>query len=329
MSLNTPFTQSEAPGLLGAHRDIVFAYGALRSGTTVLRLMLNAHRAISNPGELDFLFDHIREDASHETGWRYDVQQLKLDRIFRASGLVVPDGLDGLDLLNDFLCQLKAQEPWKLLCITLHRHVDLIAKVLPQAHVLHLVRDPRDVARSTVRMGWTGTLSRGVSHWIETEQMWRQSAVYFAKDQVLNLKYETLMTTPETSLKSICAFFGVPFDPQMLAYHKHTSYDPPDPSRVAQWRRTCRPRELVDLEARAGTLMEQQGYVRSQPHTELSLTRSFSLTMRNKTFVWTFGMQRFGVLTYWAEKLTRWAGLATANRHLNLKMQAITTRNLK
>jgi hypothetical protein len=41
------------------HQDIVFVYGALRSGTTVFRLMLDSHPKISNPDEMDFLFDHV------------------------------------------------------------------------------------------------------------------------------------------------------------------------------------------------------------------------------------------------------------------------------
>jgi hypothetical protein len=42
----------------------VFIFGSMRAGTTVFRLMLNANDAISNPGEVDFLFDHLARDAS-------------------------------------------------------------------------------------------------------------------------------------------------------------------------------------------------------------------------------------------------------------------------
>ncbi|MDZ7627639.1 MAG: sulfotransferase [Parvularculaceae bacterium] len=37
--------------------DIVFICGALRSGTTLLRIMVNHHPQLSNPGEMDFLFE--------------------------------------------------------------------------------------------------------------------------------------------------------------------------------------------------------------------------------------------------------------------------------
>ena len=58
--------------------DPVFVYGGLRSGTTVFRLMLNAHPELSNPGEVDHLFDHIHRAPGG--GWRYDLDALSLDR---------------------------------------------------------------------------------------------------------------------------------------------------------------------------------------------------------------------------------------------------------
>ena len=49
---------------------VIFVYGALRSGTTLFRLMLEAHPALSNAGEADFLFDFLSPDQNHATGWR-------------------------------------------------------------------------------------------------------------------------------------------------------------------------------------------------------------------------------------------------------------------
>ena len=57
--------------------DAVILYGALRSGTTMLRLMLDAHPALSCPGESDFLFDHLRAEADT---WRYDRRKMALDQ---------------------------------------------------------------------------------------------------------------------------------------------------------------------------------------------------------------------------------------------------------
>ncbi|KJV06249.1 sulfotransferase [Methylocucumis oryzae] len=46
------------------NHQLIFICGALRSGSTMLRLMLDHHPNIVNPGEFDFLFDYMYEDGS-------------------------------------------------------------------------------------------------------------------------------------------------------------------------------------------------------------------------------------------------------------------------
>ena len=83
----------------------VFVYGALRSGTTLLRLILDRHDLLSNPGEVDFLFDWIHRDPSNPTGWSYDFEALGRCRIFRSQNLTIPPDCDGRDLLEEFCRQ--------------------------------------------------------------------------------------------------------------------------------------------------------------------------------------------------------------------------------
>lgn len=318
------------PEAKSAHNDIVFIYGALRSGTTVFRLMLDAHPRIVNPGEMDFLFDHLQPDHTHPTGWRYDLDALRMDRIFRASRLKIEGNLSGLDLLRSFFEQLKARAPWQVVSINLHRNIARVWDILPHARVLHMIRDPRDVARSSVQMGWAGTLYHGVAHWIDTEQAWTHSTADSARsDQTLEISYETLIEETETTLKAACAFLGVPFDPDMLSYHEKTTYGRPDVSLIQQWQRKCHGSELEEVEARAEHLMRARGYDLSHPRVPLSLMRRLGLSLRNKVRVYTFGMARFGVFTFLAEKLTRWVGLRAAHQTLTLRMQGVITQSLK
>jgi hypothetical protein len=311
------------------HRDIVFTYGALRSGTTVFRLMLDAHPKISNPGEMDFLFDHITLDNSHPTGWRYDIDALQDDRIFRATGLTPPIGLVGLDLLDDFLAQLKARESAEVVSINLHRHIGKVLQIMPDVRVLHMLRDPRDVARSSIQMGWAGTLYHGVGHWIETERDWDSGTSNIRPEQTLEITYEGLFRDIDMTLHAVCDFFDVPFDPDMLRYHENTTYGPPDVSLTEQWKRKCAPAELEELESRAGDLMQARGYALSQPAIQLSSLRMARLVLRDTLYKWQFGMARYGAALYWAEKLTRWAGLKNAHRRYRHQIQQIVTKNLK
>lgn len=310
-------------------RDIVFVYGALRSGTTVFRLMLNAHPQIANPGEMDFLFDHLHPDPTHPTGWRYDLAALTLNRIFQVHGMTLLPGLDGLDLLEAFLRELKSQHPEKILSINIHRHVDRIIAILPHAPLIHLLRDPRDVARSSIVMGWAGTTYHGVEHWLNTETAWSVVEDETSPPPVFTLKYETLLSDPENQLRDICNFLGLPYDPQMMDYHHGTTYSAPDHTLVQQWRHKAAPKDIAILEHRAGGMMQARGYLPEMPPVELGVMERFLLALRNKSHVWAFRHRRYGATNFYCEKLTRWLRIAGLHRHFRQRMNQIDQRAVK
>ena len=301
---------------------VLFVCGALRSGTTLFRLMLDAHRDIANPGEMDFLFDHLRKDSSHPTGWRYDLQALRNDRIFRASCLDIPES-DGLDLLQAFLRQLKEKTCDRILSINLHRHVARAAEILPDARFLHILRDPRDVARSSTQMGWAGTLYHGVAHWIATERDWDAAGI--AQDRVLTLRYEDLILEPKRHLREVCRFAGCDFDPAMLNYHEGTSYGAPDPALIFQWKRKADTREIRQLESRASDLMARRGYAPTGPAKPLGPLARARLSLHNKLAVWRFGMKRFGPALFLGEKISRWLRLTPVQIRLQRRIDRIVT----
>lgn len=308
--------------------DTVFVFGALRSGTTLFRLMLEAHEQISNPGEADFLFDYIAPDPSHPTGWRYDVEALRAERIFQGKALNISDGRDGLDLLADFTEQLAARSDG-VLTLNVHRHIDRIASIYPKARIIHLLRDPRDVARSSIGMGWAGTLYYGVDHWIGTEGAWDRVAAGLDPTQVFELKYETLFQDVEGTLQQVCDFLGVPYNVQMLDYHKTSTYGPPDASLVEQWRHQSSHRDIGLVEAKAKRLMRARGYVMSGPGIIPGAGEKAWLYLANKSRVWRFGVRRFGAIPFLSEKAGRWLGLTGLHRHASRRMSEIQVRHLK
>lgn len=309
--------------------DGVFVCGAMRSGTTMFRLMLDTHGQIANPGEVDFLFDHLRPDPAHPTGWRYDLEALRLDRIFNSKSLTLPEGKEGLDLLADFLAQFQARTPDKRLSFNLHHNLARAVRVLPAAKMIHMLRDPRDVARSSVPMGWAARPYYGIDHWIATEQSWRQAAQIADPDRIHELRYETLFADMETELKAVCAFIGVPYTADMLRYHENSSYAPPDPKLVAQWRHKCTDYDIALVEGKAGDLMAACGYA---PTGAGHVPRGFEalkLKIEQKLYLWRFGMKRYGSTLFWSEKLSRALKLRGANTRIKLRMNDIHQAQLK
>lgn len=311
----------------GPRIDPVFVYGALRSGTTLFRLMLNSHQQIQNPGEVDFLFDHIRPDPAHPTGWRYDLDALGDDRIFRAKSLSLPPGVEGRDLLLDLVGQLAARHPDRVLTLNVHRHAGRIATLLPAARFVHLIRDPRDVARSSVVMGWAGLSYFGVDHWIATERDW--DAADIPDEQVLSLRFEDLMAEIEPRLTEVCAFMGVSFSPEMLEYYRDTTYGPPDPKIAGQWRGKVTDREVALLDGKCGTLLTSRGYAPAGTPALPGPAERLRMGVENRFGRWRKSIGMFGFPLLAAAKITSWTGPRPLHRRLRRQMDAVIIQHLK
>jgi hypothetical protein len=95
-------------------------------------------------------------------------------------------------------------------------------------------------------------------------------------DDVCLLRYEDLICTPEDSLRQVCTFLEIEFEPEMLEYHKTgtTEYggyyaqiheklnDAPDKGRIDAWRKHMTPPQIAIVESICGDLMESLGYPR-------------------------------------------------------------------
>lgn len=275
-------------------QTICFVFGALRSGTTVFRLMLDHHPDLMNPGEVDFLFDHLHPDSTHATGWRYDREELEMSRIYRSKKLQLVDDLDGLDMLHDFLRQLARGKDGKL-TLNIHRNATKIATLLPDVQFLHVLRDGRDVANSSIGMGWTGNSYYGVDHWIATERDWDQALGVIPEAQRMELRFEALMSDLQGELERVCAFLDVSFAPEMLSYHKTSSYDPPDPSIAQQWKRKADPRMIALIEGKCGDLLEARDYGLNGAPADPNMWEKLSLPVQNRLRRWQFNIKQLGV----------------------------------
>lgn len=305
-------------------KNVVFVYGALRSGTTVVRLMLDSHPQIANPGEMDFLFDYLHETPD---GWSYDKEAMQLDRIFIKSNLTIPDNLDGLELLADFVQQLRQMYAGDVMSINLHRHADKATKALPEARFVHILRDPRDVARSMIGMGWAGTLYHAVRIWRDTERKW--DAAKIPADKTLTVQYEELIQSPEKHLTDICHFMGTTFDDGMLTYYENTTYSAPDPALTYQWRKKANATEIAQLESQVADLMRARGYEPVGDPAPLGFLDKLGLYISNKKYVWAFGVKRHGVIVFFGEKISRGLRLKGLNLHFKERIMIDTQKYLK
>lgn len=283
--------------------------------------MIDAHPRLNCPSETDFLFDHPVGAEG-----QLDLEQLQRSRIFRAHAGLYGDAPDKDLTLFEMIKRMSGPEG-AIPVLMLHRNLGRALDHLPDVRVIHLVRDPRDVARSSIGMGWAGSVYYGIRHWLKTEVEWARVAARIPADRVITVKYEDLIEAHEDTLKAICAFADVPFDAAMLDFHEGTTYAKPDPGLIYQWKRKQTPYEIGLVEAQAGDLLTELGYSPSgHPPVVPGAVKRMGLSVQHRRSVWQHRIQRFGVrdsaIVYLARRLRMPSLGAAAQRRIDEKTKA-------
>jgi Sulfotransferase family len=278
--------------------------GCPRSGTSLLAVMLDSHSQVAMPPETLFLnslerlpgdgdslrrnfFELVTCDQARISNWS-DLDMDKDEFQRRLEGVRPFSLTDGL---RTFYAQY-AQRHGKPRCgeKTPTNNVVYVGGLLPEAHFLHIIRDPRDTVLS-LRRTWFGAaqeLSAIAETWVQ-----RVAAGRAASRSVLHyheLRYEDLVLAPEPVLRAVCSFLSLEFEPAMLDYaasgaariaslttrkaadgkvvatreeragiHVNLAR-PPIAERVGVWERELGADERQCIEAVTGPLMRELGY---------------------------------------------------------------------
>jgi len=225
----------------------------------MLRLMLDHHPRIAFSNEFEYAVDFISEDG-HWPDLETFYHRLARNRIFQDQGYQIDRSLSYPALVDSFLCQRRNRVGKQRVGASVHRHFDRLPRIWPDARYVHLIRDGRDVARSCISMGWAGNVWTGAQRWIEAEQTWKQLQTTLSSDRYVEVRYEDLVANPESELDRICVLIGERFEPAMLSYAEHSTYDRPDPQYRDQWRRKLSESEVRLIEARIGPMLVDRGY---------------------------------------------------------------------
>lgn len=307
--------------------DPVFVVSSVRSGSTFLRLMLDAHPEIWNPGECDFLFDKIGDNGALPSSSAY-AEWLASNRIFLGKGLKIDNELSSRELIRSFVGQMKCGDG--TLAMNVHRHFHRIPNVFPNSKFIHLQRDPRDVANSCIGMGWAGNVYFGVDIWQEAEASWRMLRSLLKHDQYMEIRYEDLVGDVVSSLSSICQFLGLEYSDKMLHYAQTSTYGLPDKSLSFQWKRKLSPRELQLVEGKLRFQLSELGYEPSGYGPALpDPMEKFNLFLDNKLFRIRFQQQRYGLPLYLETFLATKSGIKFWRNACQRRKNQIDMQHLK
>ncbi|SDF44642.1 Sulfotransferase family protein [Limimonas halophila] len=219
----------------GAGEKPVFIVGAPRSGTTLLRRLLQAGGAIHIPPENHALKGIVWDAARRpRRKWTPTVNAVCSAIEYRS---LFADWEMPLRPLAVALTELPADEHSlaRIVAAIYREHaartgaparwgdktplnvlaMDEIRALFPDARFLHIVRDGVDVTHSMVKDGLRPSLHQASTQWA---RFTRAGELFAARhpEQVLTLHYENLVTAPETELQRICPFAELPLSERML-----------------------------------------------------------------------------------------------------------------
>jgi tetratricopeptide (TPR) repeat protein len=192
----------------------IFIVGMHRSGTTLLEQMLAGHPEIAALGELYDFTSAMRYTTDHHCKGVID---LTLAERARGADLSVA----GKHYLDGVGWRLGAQRYFTDKLPSNFLHIGFIAHALPQAKILHMVRDPVETCFSNLRELFSdanpysydlGELADYYSWYAELMKHWHAR---FA-GRILDVDYAQLLREPELQLRRVAEFCALPFDPAML-----------------------------------------------------------------------------------------------------------------
>jgi hypothetical protein len=157
--------------------------------------------------------------------------------------------------------------------------IDVLWNLFPGCQFIHLVRDGRDVAVSQTRISWLpNNVAQIAADWRHKATICHKVGSVLPKSRFLEIRYEDLVTRPEDTLRTICAFLGEPYSPEMLSYHDtaervvpeeslqwhRNSVRAPDRSKIGRWKDELSRGDRIIFEQIAGDALEQFGYSRER-----------------------------------------------------------------
>lgn len=201
----------------------IFIGGFFKSGTSLLRAILGQHSAIATGLEsywFDFDWHGPRDEdfKKHIDRLRefYDMNHADLDSIVESSS-------SALDFLGNFLsCYASSigKKRWAEKTPGNILHIDKILNEIPDAKIIHIIRDPRDIFTSLRQANKWDTVQEFVDMWcrfLGTAQE-LENRLKLTKDNYLTIRYESLVLDTALTMKSVLSFLSEEWEDSVAAF---------------------------------------------------------------------------------------------------------------
>lgn len=291
-----------SPPTLEFPNPYVFLVGSPRSGTTMLKRMINAHPWVAITREthwiprfyekkkgvteeglvteklVEYLFEHRRFD------------QMKIKRSALLKLVKEQPEATYASLVSQIFDNYGRRKKKPLVgdkTPTYVRKLPVLHKLWPEARIVHLIRDGRDVWLSMKNWRMAHKAAGKFNSWkidpLVTTAFWWKALVamgrsdgnVLGKDLYYDLKYEDLIAHPDVECKKLAGFLGLPHVEAMERYYEgrtqlgeqlstNAAWLPPTPGR-RDWRTQMESHDIEKFEAATGNLLDELGYERACP----------------------------------------------------------------
>jgi len=261
-----------------------FIVGSARSGTTLLRMVLNAHPEVAVPPESRFVVelyssDEVRVDdflsrlGTHRRwiSWDTPIEDVRA----QLAGMSTVAYREAIEAAFMAFAQNRNKKRYGDKTPRYIENLPLLARLWPDAKFVHLVRDGREVALSYADVPFgPNTVAKAAALWRERVALGVKEGRPLGPERYVELRYERLLENPREEVEGLCAFLDLDFDPAMLDYSEHARSEVLDRARLynpnvtrsitktRSWDEQM-PRSQVEVfEAIAGDTLSELGYER-------------------------------------------------------------------
>jgi hypothetical protein len=279
----------------------VFIVGAPRSGTTLLRRIVDAHPEIAITRETHWITQLLEGDdpvaperpvgpeflarlSTYERFTRMGADRAELERLLSGDAPVSYAQLVSAIFDAYGKAQGKAHVGDKVPGYV--ARIPTLSGLFPHARFVHLIRDGRDVCLSVMSWQRRKAVTR-FSTWeddpVSTTALWwerlvrrgREDGGTLGPERYHEVAYEALVGAPAETCAALCEFLGLAYDARMVRFHEgRTRPDPgldakkawrPITPGLRSWRTEMAADSLERFEAAVGELLDELGYPRGAP----------------------------------------------------------------
>lgn len=182
-------------------------------------------------------------------------------------------------------------------------HFEEIISFFPDMLFLDVIRDPRaQICSMNKAIIYDFDTMLNTIRWVESRK-WADRVREKYPSQFLTIRYEDFVEQHEYTMKQICSFLGIPFDPVILDISEsqealsmsimsplwETNYSLPNPIHINKFKKFLSMSEIESIETMTLNWMEQYGYIPITSHQK-QFGYDLDLAIQNsnlvKTVVW-------------------------------------------